>query len=88
MKKLDKRDKKTCDELTIGSKCYLVNRSYAFQKKWGGVILMGKVRTFANVKGNVVPLFREVGNAKRGDLGLENYVPFITVQDAIDSIKS
>jgi len=86
--KLDPRDKRTCDELTIGSKCFLVNRDYAFKKKIGGIILLAKVRTFGNVQGNVVPLFREIGNSKRGDLGLRNYVPFVTVQEAIESIRS
>ena len=84
---MDKREKKTCDELTIGSKVYLVNRDYAFKKKFGGVILVGKVKTFRNVKGNVIPEFTETG---RGGvvLTMERYVPFVKVQDAIDSIKS
>ncbi len=87
--KLASRDKKTCDQLTIGSKVYLVNRDYAFKKgKWSGEILLGKVRTFRNVRGSVVPLFREIGNGKRGDLSIERYVPFVTVQDAIDAIKN
>ena len=44
----------TTNELTIGSKCFLVHRSYANQKKWG-------VKTFENRKGFVTPIFYESG---------------------------
>ena len=86
---MNKREKKVVDTLTIGSKVFLVHRDYAFKPKshWGGIILQAKVRTFMNVKGNVVPLFREIGNNKRGDLLMAQFIPFDSVQKAIDAIK-
>jgi hypothetical protein len=76
---------KSTNSLTIGSKCFLVSRSYAFQNKWGGKILLAKVVTFQNIAGNIEPVFKEIGNSKV-ELTVKNYIPFVDIQTAIDSI--
>ena len=73
-------------ELTIGCRCFLVHRSYAYQNKWGGKIILAKVYTFQNRKGKVEPVFKELGNKQ--ELSLENYIPFIDIEEAIKSIQS
>lgn len=83
----DLRLKKTTDQLTIGSKCYLVHKGFAFKKKWGGKIVTARVTTFVNMKGDIIPEFKEVGNVKN-EMTTTHYVPFVDVQSAIDAIMS
>lgn len=73
--------------LKIGKKCFLVHRSYAYKKKSGGQILIGRLKTWKNIQGKVTPIFVEVGFPKI-ELTLKNYIPFLEEQKAIDSIKS
>ena len=77
------------DSLTIGSKIFIVHRKYAFQNKPGGKVILARVTSFSNRKGNIEIDFRAIGQpSKSPDLGMANYIPFIDIQKAIDSIKS
>lgn len=82
---MENRNKKTTDQLTIGSKCYLVHKGYAFKNKIGGRIVPARVSTFVNTRGEVEPEFVKIGNSKQ-EMTMKNYVPFVDVQSAIDSI--
>ena len=84
---MEKREKKTTDQLTIGSKCFLVHRGYAYKKKTGGRIIPARVSTFANIKGTVQPEFLKIGDSKF-EMHMVNYIPFVDVQSAIDAITS
>jgi len=77
----------TTNELTIGSKCFLVHRSYANQKKWGGKIILAKVKTFENRKGFVTPIFYELGR-KSVEMTVDHYIPYIDIKEAIKAIES
>jgi hypothetical protein len=77
------------DSLTIGSKVFIVHRKYAFQNKPGGKVVLARVVSFSNRNGNIEIDFRAIGQtSKSSDLGMTNYIPFINIQKAIDSIKS
>lgn len=75
-------------ELTIGSKVFVVHRSYAFQKKLGGKVLLARVVGFENRTGSVDIVFRLVGQSSKGlDLTVQHYVPFVNINKAIEAIS-
>lgn len=73
--------------LEIGGKCILVHRSYAGQKKPGGMLIPARLKTYKNINGKVEPVFTIIG-APKSEVSLEFYIPFLDVQKAIDSIIS
>ena len=73
--------------LGIGDKCILVHRSYANQKKPGGMLIPARLKTYKNINGKVTPVFSAIGQSK-SELTLEFYIPFLDVQKAIDAIIS
>lgn len=73
------------DELTIGSKIFAVHKSYAFQKKPGGIVLPGRVIAFKNVRGFIEIIFRLRGS--KTDCTLAYYMVFIDIKEAIDAIR-
>lgn len=70
------------DDLTIGSKVYLIHRKYCSQKIVGARIILARVKTFERTPRGVEPILGEIGN-KRIDYKLENYVMFIDINEAI-----
>jgi len=78
---------KRLKSLRIGCKVLLVNRRYAFQKIPGGSIVVGRLKTYRNINGEITPVFTEIGNSKL-ELTLNTYIPFVDEQEAINAIKS
>ena len=75
--------------LTIGSKVFVVHRSYAFQKKLGGKIQLARVVAFENRTGSVNIVFRLVGQSSKGpDLTVQHYIPFVDINKAIEAIST
>lgn len=73
-------------DLNIGSKVYVVHKSYAFQKKPGGVVKQARVVSFRNTQGEIVTEFKITGDP---NLLRENfYVVFTDIKKAIQAIKS
>lgn len=72
--------------LTIGSKVFVVHKSYAFSKKAGGKVLPAKIVSFVNVAGVVQPELKIVGHS--AIVGESNYIIFTDIKKAIGAIKS
>jgi hypothetical protein len=72
--------------LTIGSKIFVVHRDYMNKKKQGGMVLPARVVAFKNVKGFINPIFRLIGN--KWDISVDCYHVFTDIKEAINSIRS
>lgn len=76
------------DNLTIGSKVFIVHSSYAKkEKKDGAIVNQARIVSFVNRAGNVEPEFRMIGQ-KGPNLSAAQYNVFDNIRDAINSIKS
>lgn len=72
--------------LTIGSKVFVVHKSYAFSKKPGGKVLPAKIVSFVNVAGTIQLELKIVGHPST--VGESHYIIFTDVKKAIAAIKS
>ena len=74
------------NDLTIGSKVFIVNKQHAFAKKPGGKVLQGRVVAFINQAGTIKVEFKIVGWPQV--LNEDYYCIYGTVKQAIQAIKS
>ena len=73
-------------DLTIGSKVFLVHKDYAYQKKVGGRVVVGRVVIFVNRNGTVIPEFKITGSNLF--VNENSHVIFTDIKKAIQAIKS
>jgi hypothetical protein len=80
--------KKTYDinNLTIGSKIFVVHKNHAFSKKPGGKVVLARVTSFINHAKTIKVEFKLVGHTQV--LNDSFYTIFENVKEAINSIKS
>jgi hypothetical protein len=75
------------ENLTIGSKVFIVHNSYAKkEKKDGAYVNQARVVSFINRAGTVEPEFRMIGQ-KGPNLSATQYNVFDNIKDAINAIK-
>lgn len=75
------------DDLTIGSKVFIVHNSYTKkEKKDGAYVNQARVVSFVNRGGTVEPEFRMIGQ-KGPNLSTAQYSVFDNIKDAINAIK-
>lgn len=86
LKKMAQRKTYRINDITIGSKVYLVHTHYAFEKKVGGKVLPARVVLFANIGGIVQPEFKMVGSSNV--VNESTYTVFTDIKKAIQAIKS
>lgn len=73
-------------ELNIGDLVYAVHKKYV-DEKLGGRIIVCRVRTFENSKGEIIPILTEVGNVKNRITSENNYI-YHHINAAIDAIRT
>lgn len=71
----------------IGYKAYLVHKRYAVEKQPGGRIIVGRLKTYKNVNGKIVPVYVEIGNSKN-EIQADIHKIFKNLEKAVDAIKS
>lgn len=75
------------ENLTIGSKIFVVHASYAKkEKKDGAIVNQARVVCFVNRGGKVEPEFRMIGQ-KGPNLSAAQYNVFDNIKDAINAIS-
>ena len=75
------------ENLTIGSRVFIVHNSYANkEKKDGAYVNQARVVCFVNRAGTVEPEFRMIGQ-KGLNLSSANYHMFDNIKDAINAIS-
>jgi hypothetical protein len=75
------------ENLTIGSRVFIVHNSYAKkEKKEGAIVNQARIVCFINKKGKVVPEFRMIGQPGP-NLSTANYLVFDNIKDAINNIR-
>lgn len=86
LKKL-KKMKINIENLTIGSKVFIVHNSYITkEKKDGAYVNQARIVSFVNRGGTVEPEFRMIGQ-KGPNLSAAQYSVFDNIKDAINAIK-
>lgn len=76
------------ENLTIGSKVFIVHASYITkEKKNGAYVNQARVVCFVNRNGIIEPEFKMVGQ-KGPNLSATQYRVFDNIKDAINAIKS
>jgi hypothetical protein len=75
------------ENLTIGSKVFIVHSSYAKKEnKSGAYVNQARIVSFVNKAGIVEPEFRMIGQ-KGPNLSAAQYSVFDNIKDAINAIK-
>ena len=69
------------EELTIGSRLFVIHRAYVVPKKQGGIIRVARVTGFKNNQGALEPLFKIIGI--KDEVGMNTYLPFTDIKIAI-----
>lgn len=76
-------------DVTIGSRVFVVHKSYAHKKKLGGRVVLARITSFVNKNGIVLPEFRLIGQAgATPDISTSHYEWFTDIKLAINSIKT
>lgn len=70
----------------IGMQLYCVHKSYIDKSLQNGVIVIGKVKTYCNIDGEILPVIREVG--ARREIGHDTHYVYDRLDDAIDAIST
>ena len=70
----------------IGSQIYAVNKRIVDEKLKNGRVLVGKIKSYQNVDGEIRPIVQEVGI--RREIYLESNYFFGELTDAVDAIRT
>lgn len=71
--------------LKIGSIVYAVHKTWVDEKAPGSKIRVGKVISYENPRGEVLPIIKETTTGK-GLINVENNYLYNTIEDAIEAI--
>lgn len=75
------------EDLTIGSRVFLVHKVYVEDKRQGGRILVCRVKSFCNLKGKIFPVYSEVGKTNHSPDASVHYV-YKDIKKAINAIRT
>lgn len=75
------------DNLKIGTLVYAVHNKYVSKEAKEGRILVCRIKTFENKKGDILPVLHLVGYSKQ-EIDTKTYQIFIQLSDAINAIRS
>lgn len=70
----------------IGTQVYCVHNSYVEKKLKNGKILVGKVRSYENIKGTIQPIIKEVGYSRM--ISTETHNVYYDLEKAIEAIST
>lgn len=74
------------DHLKINSTVYAVHERSAGKKQHGGKVVVCKVKTFYNHKGQILPMLKAVGST--AEVNPTSHKLYLELSDAIDAIRS
>lgn len=75
-------------KITIGSKIFVVNKSYSKKKIPGGTVLSARIIGFQNVNNEIVPLFKVADSEYTRNSTSKNYDYFLDIDEAISAIAT
>jgi len=75
------------EQLSIGSKIFLVHKRYVDENLENGKIIVCRVKSFCNKNGEIFPIYAEVGKASNSPDAAVHKL-YTSIEDAIDAIRT